>query len=127
MWNSPGKNIGVGSHFFLQGIFLTQGLSPSLLRCRQTLSTEPLGRPPPTVVIIYINNLLWWFSLLLVLVLFLLSRCFSKLNSHQVVNLYLPNIMVGSLYAFCPLFSQYSHEVVLSSLFYRWKIEVPRD
>ena len=24
-WNSPGKNTGVGCHFFLQGIFLTQG------------------------------------------------------------------------------------------------------
>ena len=24
-WNSPGKNTGVGSHSFLQGIFLTQG------------------------------------------------------------------------------------------------------
>ena len=105
----------MGSHFLLQGIFLTQGLSPGLLHCRQTLSTEPLGRPPQTVVIIYINNLLWWFSLLLVLVLFLLSRCFSKLNSHQVMNLYLPNIMIGSLYAFCPLiftiltWSEYYH------------------
>ena len=25
-WDSPGKNIGAGCHFFLQGIFLTQGL-----------------------------------------------------------------------------------------------------
>ena len=24
-WNSPGQNIGVGCHFFLQGIFLTPG------------------------------------------------------------------------------------------------------
>ena len=28
----PGKNIGVGCHFLLQGIFLTQGLNPSLLQ-----------------------------------------------------------------------------------------------
>ena len=27
-WNSPGKNTGVGSHSFLQEIFLTQGLNP---------------------------------------------------------------------------------------------------
>ena len=27
-------NIRVGSHFFLQGIFLTQGLNLCLLRCR---------------------------------------------------------------------------------------------
>ena len=27
----PGKNTGVGCHFLLQGIFLTQGLNPHLL------------------------------------------------------------------------------------------------
>ena len=27
----PGKNTGVGCHFFLQGIFSTQGSNPSLL------------------------------------------------------------------------------------------------
>ena len=30
-WDSPGQNTGVGSHFLLQGIFLTQGLNPCLL------------------------------------------------------------------------------------------------
>ena len=30
-WNFPGKNIGVGSHFLLQGIFLTQGSKLGLL------------------------------------------------------------------------------------------------
>ena len=30
-------NTGVGSHFLLQGIFLTQGSNPSLLHCRQIL------------------------------------------------------------------------------------------
>ena len=29
-WDSPGKNTGVGCHFLLQGIFLTQGSNPSL-------------------------------------------------------------------------------------------------
>ena len=36
-WNSPGKNTEVGSHSFLQGIFLTQGLRLGLLHCRQIL------------------------------------------------------------------------------------------
>ena len=36
-WASPGKNIGVGCHSLLQGIFPTQGLSPSLLHCMQIL------------------------------------------------------------------------------------------
>ena len=35
--DSPGKNTGVGSHFFLQGIFPTQGLSAGLSHCRWIL------------------------------------------------------------------------------------------
>ena len=31
-WGSPGKNTEVGWHFFLQGIFPTQGSNPHLLR-----------------------------------------------------------------------------------------------
>ena len=30
-WDSPGKNIGVGCRFLLQGIFPTQGSNPGLL------------------------------------------------------------------------------------------------
>ena len=30
LWNSPGKNTGVGSHSLLQGIFSTQGLNPRI-------------------------------------------------------------------------------------------------
>ena len=30
-WDSPGKNTGVGCHFQLQTIFLTQGSNPHLL------------------------------------------------------------------------------------------------
>ena len=36
-WDSPGKNTGVGCHALLQGIFLTQGLNPGILNCRQIL------------------------------------------------------------------------------------------
>ena len=36
-WNTPGKNTGVGCHFLLQGIFLTQGSNLGLLHCRQIL------------------------------------------------------------------------------------------
>ena len=35
--DSPGKNTGLGCHALLQGIFLTQGLSPGVLHCRQIL------------------------------------------------------------------------------------------
>ena len=30
-WDSPGKTTGIHCHFLLQGIFLTQGLSSSIL------------------------------------------------------------------------------------------------
>ena len=33
----PGKDTGVGCHFLLQGIFLTQGTNPGFLHCRQIL------------------------------------------------------------------------------------------
>ena len=35
--DSPGKNIGVGCHALLQGIFPTHGSNPGLLHCRQIL------------------------------------------------------------------------------------------
>ena len=51
-WNSPGKITGVGCHFLLQGIFLTQGSNPGLPHFRQILyclshpgSTSTVGLP----------------------------------------------------------------------------------
>ena len=45
-WNSPGKNPGVGSHSFLQRIFLTQGSNLGLPHCRQILyCLSHQGRP----------------------------------------------------------------------------------
>ena len=46
LWNSPGKNTGVGCHALLQGIFLTQGSNPGLLYCGQILyCLSHQGRP----------------------------------------------------------------------------------
>ena len=36
-WDFPVKNTGMGCHFLLQGIFLTQESNPHLLHCRQIL------------------------------------------------------------------------------------------
>ena len=36
-WDFPDKNTGMGCHFLLQGIFLTQWLNPGLLHCRRIL------------------------------------------------------------------------------------------
>ena len=42
LWDFPGKNIGVGCHFLLQGIFLTQGLKLHLLHWQaDSLPSEP--------------------------------------------------------------------------------------
>ena len=37
LWDSLGKNTGVGCHFLLQGIFLTQGSNLGLMHCRWIL------------------------------------------------------------------------------------------
>ena len=48
-WDSPGKNTGVGFHALLQGIFLTQGSNPHLLRLLHwqagSLPLVPPGKP----------------------------------------------------------------------------------
>ena len=48
-WDFPGKNTGVGCHFLLQGISLTQGLNPCLLCLLHwhvgSLPLSPLGSP----------------------------------------------------------------------------------
>ena len=45
-WGFPGKNAGVGCHFLLQGIFLTQGLNPWLLdRQANSLLLSHQGSP----------------------------------------------------------------------------------
>ena len=44
--NSPVKDIAVGWHFLLHGIFPTQGSNLGLQDCRQIhLPSEPLGKP----------------------------------------------------------------------------------
>ena len=48
-WYSSGKNTEVSYHFLLQGIFLTQGLNPRLLHCRQILyHLSHQGSPIPS-------------------------------------------------------------------------------
>ena len=42
-WDFPGKNIGLGCHFLLQGIFLTQGLKLHLLYWQADFFFLPLN------------------------------------------------------------------------------------
>ena len=48
-WIFPGKSTGVGCHFLLQGIFLTQGSNPGLPHCRQML--YPLSHQGSPVIL----------------------------------------------------------------------------
>ena len=43
LWNSPGKNTGVGSHSHLQRIFPNQGLNLGLLHGRKIFEPVNLG------------------------------------------------------------------------------------
>ena len=51
--DSPGKNIGVGCHALLQGIFLTWRSNPCLLGLKHwqtgSLPLAPPGKPPPPI------------------------------------------------------------------------------
>ena len=50
LWGFPGKSTGVGYHFLLQGIFLTQGLNSGLLHWQADfLPLSRLGSPLSTV------------------------------------------------------------------------------
>ena len=45
-WNSPDKNTGMGCHFLLQGIFLTQGSNQLSCTEADSLPSEPPGKCP---------------------------------------------------------------------------------
>ena len=54
-----GNNTGVGCHFLLQGIFLTQGSNPGLSHCRQILlPSEPPGNAKDKTT----QNIKWGLS-----------------------------------------------------------------
>ena len=65
-WDSPGKNTGVGCHFFLQRIFPTQGLNLSLLNLLhwQAVSLPPSHQGSP------ISDLVLFIFLLMCLLCF---------------------------------------------------------
>ena len=57
LWDSPGKNTGVGCHPLLQGIFLTQESNPGLLHCRQILYHLSYQGSPTSLLIIHSTTL----------------------------------------------------------------------
>ena len=78
LWNSPGKNSGVGCHFLLQGIFLTQGLNPGLLH--RHVDSLPLSHPgSPRRVAHYFNYDFRMMAVVMCLSIYLLAICISSL------------------------------------------------
>ena len=56
-WDFPGKNTGVSCHFFLQGIFSTQGLNLSLLHWQaDSLPVSHQGNPKVIIYQLKINK-----------------------------------------------------------------------
>ena len=55
-WDFPGKNTGIGCHFFLQGIFLTRDQTHSSCISRWLFTTEPPGKPMYVINTYLINN-----------------------------------------------------------------------
>ena len=58
----PGKNTGVGCHFLLQGIVLSQGSNPCLLHWQVgSLPRSHLGKPNGALGVCFD---LWWITIL---------------------------------------------------------------
>ena len=51
-WDFPDKDTGMGCHFLLQRIFLTQGLNLGLLHCRQILYLLSYKGSPPVICLL---------------------------------------------------------------------------
>ena len=60
LWDSPGKNTGVGCHTLLPQIFPTQGLNPHLLRLLHqqggSLPLTPPGKPSTVIYFVLKTN-----------------------------------------------------------------------
>ena len=68
-WNSPDKISGMGWHFLLQGIFLTQGLNPSLPHFTNWATREAEnGKPGKGATQISSSHLTIWLWELFILV-----------------------------------------------------------
>ena len=53
-WSSPSKNTGVGCHFLLQGIFLTQGSNPHLLHLLHWQAGSLPSAPPRKLLFVWV-------------------------------------------------------------------------
>ena len=91
-WNSPGKIMGVACHVLLQGIFLIQGLNPSLLRYLHWQASSLPWVPPG-------------------------SPTFSSVQFSSVQSL--SNIWLFATPCSTPILVQYSRSCIFSTLLYK--------
>ena len=81
LWNTPGKDTGVGCHFLLQGIFPTQGSNPGLLH--RQVDSLPLSHPgSPRRVAHYFNYDSLMMIYLLAICISSLARCLFRSLAH---------------------------------------------
>ena len=60
LWDFPGKNTGMGCHFLLQGIFLTQGsIEPKSPGSQELAGGFFTSEPPGQPMVIIVNLNLW--------------------------------------------------------------------
>ena len=91
-WNYPGKNIGVGCHTLLQGIFPIQGSNPGLPHCRQILyCLSHQGSPTMCISTLslfhpIVMNICFLNSLLLQITIQQIYLCVSLLPVYEVFS-----------------------------------------
>ena len=89
-WDFPGKNPGVGCHFLLQGIFLTQESNPGLTHCRQT--PYLLSHQGSPTCYIYYNTYIYILPCLVITSESTYDDCFVYSGHHPIVlNALSPN------------------------------------
>ena len=70
LWDSPGRNAGVGCRALLQGISVTQGLNPHLLRLlRWQVGSLPLVPPGKPLQKYYPSDMFMPFTFLMLSVI----------------------------------------------------------
>ena len=115
LWNSSGKNTGVGSHSLLQGLFPSQVSNLSLLHCRQILyHVSHQGSCQCSIAVSYLitSNLPWFMDLTFQApIQYGAISNYPPLFPSSIVDTYWPGwrgvvyLLVSYLFAFpyCPL------------------------
>ena len=106
LWDFPNKNTRVGSHFLLQGIFLTQGSNPCLCLLHWQADSLPLSHLGNTIYI-YIYHFL--------LILWILPRDGTSHSKHPFQQ------HKRQYYTWMSLNGQYRNQIDYSICSQRWR------